>query len=528
MKEIAQVQLINFQSHKDTTIDFCNGLNVFVGESRNGKTAILRALRWLYYNEPRGDRFIRSGEDQCEVSVLLNDGTQIQRIRNASGKVNVYVLNEPGKEEQVFTKFNKEVPLEIQEALGVSKLVLDKDTAIELNFSRQMDSAFLVNDSGPRRTKIIGRVVNLHVIDSAQRTAENDLKIAKREKSKFEDDIKSLEEKLAEFKDLPAQEAALKKAFELMKEVSDLKVKTEKLQEINTAIQRTQLSIAENDKVLDRLKNIELSLVLTQTLTSKVNLLANYKELQQKITGTANCLDIQRAIITKLSNLEATVKIFDEVTEKTGRLANLQSVAQSITCTESKLKTQQAQLEKLQSLEMASSISANIKKKYNTLLMLSELKTKILDNEVRVRAYQGIIAKTQDTARAQEIIATLHVLRERGYKLSEVEIQIKRTRLQLNAVTERIKNLNELDKAKQTLERAQIVIGKVQTLRDHNNQIKNQVSKYTAAQQRTADMEQKYLVLREDYTDALKQNDICPICHTAMTPEIITQLTSEL
>ncbi|NLN49875.1 MAG: AAA family ATPase, partial [Clostridiales bacterium] len=121
MKKIETLRIKNFQTHKDTTLQFCKGLNVLVGESRNGKTAILRMLRWIYYNEPRGDRFIRSGEEQCEGEVILSDGTSVQRIRNRKGKITCYGLNSPGQEEQAFTKYGTEVPLELQQALGVSK-----------------------------------------------------------------------------------------------------------------------------------------------------------------------------------------------------------------------------------------------------------------------------------------------------------------------------------------------------------------------------------------------------------------------
>ena len=37
---IEEVQLINFQDHADTTINFTNGINLIVGSSDAGKSAV--------------------------------------------------------------------------------------------------------------------------------------------------------------------------------------------------------------------------------------------------------------------------------------------------------------------------------------------------------------------------------------------------------------------------------------------------------------------------------------------------------
>jgi exonuclease SbcC len=52
---IDHVAIKNFQSHKNTNIDFQrNGVNVIVGTSDQGKSAILRAILWAVNNRPMG------------------------------------------------------------------------------------------------------------------------------------------------------------------------------------------------------------------------------------------------------------------------------------------------------------------------------------------------------------------------------------------------------------------------------------------------------------------------------------------
>ena len=47
---IKKIELHNFQSHEYTEMEFDRGLNVILGNSDVGKTAILRAIKWALYN----------------------------------------------------------------------------------------------------------------------------------------------------------------------------------------------------------------------------------------------------------------------------------------------------------------------------------------------------------------------------------------------------------------------------------------------------------------------------------------------
>ena len=51
---IKSVELKNFQSHNQSRLEFCDGVNIIVGASDSGKSAILRGLFWVLYNNPNG------------------------------------------------------------------------------------------------------------------------------------------------------------------------------------------------------------------------------------------------------------------------------------------------------------------------------------------------------------------------------------------------------------------------------------------------------------------------------------------
>ena len=128
---IKKIELINFQSHSHTEIEFDRGLNVILGNSDAGKTAILRAIKWALYNEPRGDYFIRQGEKNVSVKIVFSNGVVVERSRTPS-KNSYYLLDAQG-EEMRFEGFGLDVPKEITDATQMySCLLYTSDAADDI------------------------------------------------------------------------------------------------------------------------------------------------------------------------------------------------------------------------------------------------------------------------------------------------------------------------------------------------------------------------------------------------------------
>lgn len=72
-RHIVKLQIINFQDHKNTIINFKPGMNLLVGSSDSGKSAILRALNFIFHNIPnKGKDFVRFGSTECTITVWFN------------------------------------------------------------------------------------------------------------------------------------------------------------------------------------------------------------------------------------------------------------------------------------------------------------------------------------------------------------------------------------------------------------------------------------------------------------------------
>lgn len=168
-KKISHVVLKNFQSHEDTTLYFDKGLNIIVGESNNGKTAILRAIMWAIDNEPLGTDFIMAGKDECSVSVYFDDGTSIKRSRTRkdTGEYEIYYHDENGKLQcGQYKGFTFAVPVEVANVHQMPKVNITKDIETHLNVLSQLDPPFLITESPMVKASAIGRITGTHILDS--------------------------------------------------------------------------------------------------------------------------------------------------------------------------------------------------------------------------------------------------------------------------------------------------------------------------------------------------------------------------
>lgn len=254
MKRFKALIIENFQSHERTEITFSEGLNVFVGPSDSGKSAILRALRWVLYNQPRGSDFIRTGASRCRVTLILSDGTQIVRERSSS--VNRYLIRDAQGKEQVFEGFGSDVPGEVLEAHGMVPLQLDGERELTLQIGQQLEGPFLLSESGGTRAKSIGRISGAYYLDLAQNQTAKDRRAVSTRLKYVDEEMKRREEELKPYEVLPQlrkqldraaalrEEAVRKK--ELLERLNGLK---ERLDDCRTGMTRERRRLASLDSI---------------------------------------------------------------------------------------------------------------------------------------------------------------------------------------------------------------------------------------------------------------------------------------
>jgi exonuclease SbcC len=154
----------------DSSFTLAPGLTVITGPSDAGKTAVIRALRWLAFNEPQGEAFIhtvrnpdgsvRSACDEASVAVEFKDGTIITKTRRKGKTTYTHSLYpEPWEK--------AEVPPEIKETLGLLKQSYGDTFETCLNFAFQLDPPFLLSETGSAGAKVLGKLAGTEVVDKS-------------------------------------------------------------------------------------------------------------------------------------------------------------------------------------------------------------------------------------------------------------------------------------------------------------------------------------------------------------------------
>jgi exonuclease SbcC len=205
---ITEVIIDNFQSHEHTAVKFKDGLNSIIGESNQGKTAILRAIMWCLYNEPRGSDFIRTGKSRCTVEVKFSDGTSILRRRDRTSSGHYEITNPNGISKE-YKGFGNDVPIDVSIAHQMPVVYLAKDYKENLSIGSQLDPAFLIGTSGANRAAAIGRLIGVQIIDQAISDASKNTKGYNRKIKDLEEDYKKNEEDLKAFDSLDNDKAVI-------------------------------------------------------------------------------------------------------------------------------------------------------------------------------------------------------------------------------------------------------------------------------------------------------------------------------
>jgi len=157
--QLLTLALEDFQAHELRTLKFSPTITTIQGPTDVGKSAVLRALRWVCLNDIGGDDFIREGAKLTTVTLRIDVGEKhagkehnIATIKRIRGRHNTYEL-----EDIEFKAFGTGVPTEIAQLLNLSTL----------NFQGQLDAPFWFSESAPEVSRQLNAVVDLSVIDSS-------------------------------------------------------------------------------------------------------------------------------------------------------------------------------------------------------------------------------------------------------------------------------------------------------------------------------------------------------------------------
>ncbi len=255
---IIKVEIENFQSHKNTVLEFVPGTNVVIGESDAGKSAIFRAINWVITNRPLGDTFRSDWGGDTRVAIYTAEGDVIERIKTASR--NVYVIN--GK---ALTAFGSDVPEQVSEILRMD----------EANIQSQMDVPFLLAVSPGEAARLLNKAASIDDIDYTLSNLRSEYQKISNNIKFNEGKLKDYEEEIKEYDNIPILEEKLERVENTEKELEKQEQRLVKLSQLVSDIRRM------HDE-LEKTKNIQQ---ITEKFQGALSGYNNYEELRKQLDG---------------------------------------------------------------------------------------------------------------------------------------------------------------------------------------------------------------------------------------------------
>lgn len=290
---ISSLTITNFLSHKETQLDFSKGVNVIVGPTDSGKSAIIKALKWAIFNRPMGDG-MRSSWGGLTVVGMVVDEKMV--IRQKFEGLNQYIIAD-----QEFNAIKGDVPEQVSRLLNLS----------DINLQTQFDSHFLLSKSPGEVAVIFNKVAHLDRIDVGLQNIQRWTRDIQKKLEFNKESLGSNKERLLAYDSLPEIEGLLitleeketirqrqaNKRQEVLKLITSIKSVEEELEEMEFIVGLEE-EVVNILAIIQQRKDVTRTLVgLNMVLTTLYDIDDELKEIQaitslEKIVQTT--LDLSR------------------------------------------------------------------------------------------------------------------------------------------------------------------------------------------------------------------------------------------
>ena len=280
-QNLKSIELSHFQSHKDSKIELDSGINVIIGNSKDGKTAILRGIRQVKDNKPTGltynsywNRDKKKQPVEEHFAKLNFDDASISRIKAKDRndyEIDRSVLEAVGKGAP---------PEEVTKALNLT----------ETNFQAQFSRPFLLDDSAAEVGRFFNKIVNLDLSDKVLAEVEKDRRNTKSKIESTEEEINKLQEDFDSYSWVDKAEKLIEDCVEVEEK---LKIKEKDL----LTLQTIYATLIENKEQLKEINKIPFKEIY--------RLLDEVDDLSKNIENTEN-------MVNELFNLSEDLRIKKE------------------------------------------------------------------------------------------------------------------------------------------------------------------------------------------------------------------------
>lgn len=297
---------------KNSEIEFSPYVNIFSGESTQGKSRYLKSLILAIQNKPQGFPYQPWNSKRGEKSSSTIFFEDFSATRERSNSTNKYILHDD--KEKVFEAMGNDVPSQISELINIPDYLIHT----------QHDGYFLIgNDQSPGKVaKEINKICNLEIIDTVTSNINiivneinSDIKYTKK-------DIKEKEDKIKNLGYVDDFYLLVNAVDELLKEKENFENDIEYLENVYNNLESKLSENGEINNLLNQAEKIKelVSLINEYEIISKdiqniSKSISVIGKLNKDIRNTKKLVAFEKEIRSTLNNVEEYKKIKNEIAE---------------------------------------------------------------------------------------------------------------------------------------------------------------------------------------------------------------------
>ena len=467
---IKKVQLENYRSHSNTTVEFTKGVNLILGKNGRGKTSILEAISTVMFNtkdrsgKETGKSYIKFGEKSSKVDIdfIANDGREYNLKTE-------FFKTKPKKQtlkDMTGSEYDGDIQEKLEELCGIKKGF--EETYENIVIAKQNEFINIFKASGTTREKTFNKIFNTQIYkemyDSFLKEAVDKYKS---EKENLDSKINSLKENMEDKEQITN---FLKEEKDVEKNLQD------NFKNINVVSKNLENEIKDYETT-----EIELN-----------NLIKNIKDEENKIKKYLNILkeNIIEAKQAKKSKIivKNTEKSYLEYLEIENRLKDLRENLDNL-LEEQKLNIQyQNNIKilklnnenlKIDIINLEENISKNSEKKEDLENEISKLKIKEENLDLKLKKYIILLDELEKLENFKD-----KKLENKIKKTTEIDIIKKKLvskndlfkAINIEELEEKLSDFQELEKELKLLEEQKIIFEtEIKTLKKSSKELSDKI-----------------------------------------------------
>lgn len=319
---ITSLVINNFLSHKHSEFTFVKGVNVLIGLSDSGKSAIMNALRWAINNEPSGDSFRSWWGGDTYVKIIIDDTYEITRLRNNTE--NGYILDDlkNNTAKSHFNAIKNGVPEEIAAILNMN----------ETNIQTQLSTHFLLSNTPGEVAKHFNKVAKLDKIDLANSNINSWIARLNQDIKYKETDLKENVDKLATFNYLEKLEVEVEVLENMQNQLANKQNQVKKLSVVYSTLEKIQFEVDEYKELIQIetpingiIQNVEKRKELKKEQTRLKWLCTDFHSINSRIKENEKMIPAGKTINTLLDLFKTKNNLLSEKTKLQRAINNIES-----------------------------------------------------------------------------------------------------------------------------------------------------------------------------------------------------------